>query len=376
MRKRENFDEVLLNTLPRLFAQLPNWNGRVGLGGEGTRFDFVPLLGGYVCRGASRSVLRFLADGFRWTDVRHRAPVQWALGTALASPLSIPFRHRGFCVTGLAHPQDLMVMPGNQRLRLFDFAAGRCMVVQKAGFALDSLRREVDLRSGREAPWVPLLSHDVENGVFIEPILEALPLPRLPPWRRKCGGTERVLAVLNDATRNTERPISREEFRQNIDAQLGPALETPLLTPLAREVRRWLDGAFAAVPDSVPVRLCHGDFQPGNVLVGPGDELWLIDWEHGHEGFAAYDELVWRLSSRRGTGLADRLLAFRAGEGRTLGSEAKLTREAALACSVVEDLRFFVMESVSGPYCAIPDGLNLFASELRRLGSRLERLLA
>jgi 5-methylthioribose kinase len=37
------------------------------------------------------------------------------------------------------------------------------------------------------------------------------------------------------------------------------------------------------------VCLVHGDFSPKNVLVGQGDQLWVIDWEVAHLGDNAFD---------------------------------------------------------------------------------------
>ena len=36
-------------------------------------------------------------------------------------------------------------------------------------------------------------------------------------------------------------------------------------------------------------KLCHGDFNPSNVIVAPDGKLWVIDWAHAAQGNASAD---------------------------------------------------------------------------------------
>lgn len=51
--------------------------------------------------------------------------------------------------------------------------------------------------------------------------------------------------------------------------------------PVLRYVRRKMR---ANRPPEVPLTLVHGDYQPGNFLLPPGEDPVLIDWEFGHVG--------------------------------------------------------------------------------------------
>lgn len=51
--------------------------------------------------------------------------------------------------------------------------------------------------------------------------------------------------------------------------------------PVLRYVRKKMK---ANRPPEVPLTLVHGDYQPGNFLLPPGEEAVLIDWEFGHIG--------------------------------------------------------------------------------------------
>lgn len=81
------------------------------------------------------------------------------------------------------------------------------------------------------------------------------PLPRPTDWDDYLGGL-----------------IDR--FRQ---ADAGHAESVPFL----RYVAAWLD---AHRPPPLPLRLVHSDFQPANIMVGPGGDHLVIDWELSHIG--------------------------------------------------------------------------------------------
>jgi aminoglycoside phosphotransferase (APT) family kinase protein len=51
--------------------------------------------------------------------------------------------------------------------------------------------------------------------------------------------------------------------------------------PFLRFVAAWLD---AHRPPPLPLRVVHSDFQPANIMIGPGGEHFVIDWELTHIG--------------------------------------------------------------------------------------------
>jgi len=54
------------------------------------------------------------------------------------------------------------------------------------------------------------------------------------------------------------------------------------------------------------LRLSHGDFQPGNILV-EGEHIWITDWEYAAVRQRDYDVLVYVLATRNGASLAERV---------------------------------------------------------------------
>ena len=60
---------------------------------------------------------------------------------------------------------------------------------------------------------------------------------------------------------------------------------------MMRYVAAWLEHNR---PPEVPMTLVHGEFQPGNVMVGGDGRLVAVDWEFAHVGDPRED-LGWAL---------------------------------------------------------------------------------
>lgn len=64
--------------------------------------------------------------------------------------------------------------------------------------------------------------------------------------------------------------------------------------------------------DSIPkhLKLCHGDFTPGNIIIAPTGDAYIIDWSHATQGNASLDAartyLTFCLSGKQA--LADKYL--------------------------------------------------------------------
>lgn len=63
--------------------------------------------------------------------------------------------------------------------------------------------------------------------------------------------------------------------------------------------------------DSMPThtKLCHGDFNPSNVIVQPGGEMAIVDWSHATQGNASADAAITYLEfALKDQALADKYL--------------------------------------------------------------------
>jgi aminoglycoside phosphotransferase (APT) family kinase protein len=91
----------------------------------------------------------------------------------------------------------------------------------------------------------------------------AVHLSTLPASLERPTNWDTYLSGVNKAWADTERGLGESN-------------------PTMRYLRAWLD---AHRPPPLPLVLQHGDLQPANILLNPGDETHrLIDWEYAHVG--------------------------------------------------------------------------------------------
>jgi aminoglycoside phosphotransferase (APT) family kinase protein len=136
------------------------------------------------------------------------------------------------------------------------------------------------------------------------------------PWRVRalaalCG---RVHADLNRVRAPAGLPDLASELRRRIESE--PSIPIELRRAALRELDRLPAGDA----------LCHGDFQPDNVLLCPSGPI-VIDWPHATRGDACGDFARTVLMMRRGTLAPGAPLLVRAGQwlGRGLFTRAYVT---------------------------------------------------
>ncbi|GAA2228245.1 aminoglycoside phosphotransferase family protein [Promicromonospora sukumoe] len=153
---------------------------------------------------------------------------------------------------------------------------------------------------------VDVVTGDGRPGLVLERLAGAdmLDVLRRRPWQVRA--LARTLAETHLAVHEVLGPADLPDVRQVLAARIGGAT-------LSRELR----GFALRLLDGLPSgdRLCHGDYHPGNVMVG-GDRVSVIDWPNAARGVPEADHaraillLQWAdpLSAvpRGGPGLAKR----------------------------------------------------------------------
>jgi Ser/Thr protein kinase RdoA (MazF antagonist) len=100
---------------------------------------------------------------------------------------------------------------------------------------------------------------------------------RRRPWR--LFGLARELATAHLAVHDVRAPGDLPDLREVLAGRIDRAVMPPDLRDHARRVLDGLPGGD---------RLCHGDFHPGNVLVGPR-RVAVIDWVNAARGVPEAD---------------------------------------------------------------------------------------
>lgn len=316
LKAREDFLGILVQTLEQSWSVALGRPVRVTAApASGQLWVVNPVLSAIHTRGVSRRARSFMADAFRYTPVQWRIAFQFALGTTAASTLGSRLLSRPLFTVAPEVPgaTDLVIVPGNQRVRVFDFQRGVTRVLLKAGFDCASLTREVELRenASRETLFVPITGSDVAAGWFEEPIIDGWTLPRCPPWKDRTGYGRTALLLLRNWLEMSARDIDAGEYASGLLERLADASERAPLTEqsVVRESLLRL-AATAGGMGRVAVAVGHGDFQPGNIMVEKRHgRVRLIDWEYSGVRSIHYDGLVYGLCART-TNWVDMLLQY------------------------------------------------------------------
>ncbi len=387
MEHREAFSDILIETLKN------GWIKHLALSIElfapqeshGDFWFMHPLLNACCRARPSWKVKQFLRDSFCFTPITWRVPFQWALGTALVSRFGLQltaspvFRTLG----AVPNSSDLLIVPGNQRIRVFNFSSGICNIYLKSGFATETMRRDIEIRGrGPSGPFVRINDWADDYTWFEEPIIDGYPLPRCPPWYPRVEYEQIAFRVLSTWLEQTTIEVSVIERVNPLLSSIQNhcmAIRNRFPDFNSDRIIQWADilAEQSLSLGMVEVADTHGDFQPGNIIVGKRDRsVYIIDWEHCGQRFRPYDVLVYYLKSRSPKGLAGRLQRVLL-EDNTLLMDfciAGSSQKEVLAMFLLEDVAWFLAENTTGPYLAITEGLVLYQNELQLFGNNLEGL--
>lgn len=306
LRDREPFDAIVRSTLASDWSCIAGQQVRVDPTAQidGQVWVENRILSAFHTRDASREVRSFMRDLYRFTPARLRALPQFVAATIASS--SVAARHLtrpAFWVTppSLAAAR-LLIVPGNERIRIFDFERQRARVVLKHGRDTSGTKAELALRAVAAPQWLKIEASDPDGLWFEEPLLHGYTLPRCPPWYardRLRSDADELLSELHQRTASTS---PARIYAEQLGVALPTAVDERLRDALLLEATRAGD---------IELVRSHGDYQAGNVFVERSTRrVVLIDWEYSGQRQRGFDALVLQLDSRHPIGLAARLIAF------------------------------------------------------------------
>lgn len=389
MTQREPFTEILSATLSAGWSE--QYGGDVQVlppdATRGIEWLVQPVLSACYVPQVMPSARRFLRESFRYSSRPLRRPAQWVLGTLLTTSLGIRISgHPYFRAAGrLPYPEALLVLPGNQRIRVFDFATGVVRTFLKVGFDPGTMLREIEIRgTGRVGPFPSLTRWDSHGRWIEEGIIDGWPLPACPATVNRGTLEEQAFALLDRWLTESAEAVDARAWSTKLQASIrshAENLDTRFPFAYTESLNRWATclAAQAATLGEITVAESHGDFQPGNIYVERATgEARLIDWEHSRRCFAIYDVLVYYLRLRFPLGLAGRLRGYCSGARLPQWPGFQRTdaraRQAELALVLLEDLDWRAGHSIAGVYHAVPASLMAYCRELESLGPNLEDL--
>ena len=326
-----------------------------------------------------------MADRFRFTPVRRRAPLQWLLGTVLTAKPVLRASTVAFRVDPpLENSSKLLIVPGSRRIRIFDFESGVTRSVIKEGFDRSSMETEIALRTFEKGPFLNLIRHDLDGMWFEEPIIGGYPLPRIPPWWDRRALEQRAMDLLISWSSAKASSVNADEhvdlLRTTADSvfarmrALFPEYASVFHSALVDQLVERASG-----PGSIPVSETHGDFQPGNVQIAKDRRvLHILDWEFVGRRFLYYDLLSYGLHLRNPGGFMRKTMRFLSSADAGAASPfipevgSSAWRRRAFALLALEEIVRAGKDAASGPYRRPPHNLHGFCKQLHELLDRGE----
>jgi hypothetical protein len=328
--EREPFGEIIEQTLGRFFKNMyggeyaVRWYagsrcGRLRGKSDAQIWLCNPALNALFTADTTSEVLKWIRRQYSHAPIVWRRPLQRCL-VALATHGSTAawFTSAALGVSpAIPNGNRLLLLGGNNRLRLADMRQARVYSVLKQGFDPVFLRREISVRqAGSDWPIPPLLEYAADFTWFAESLVDAVPLNRVSSRKRRLAAATQANSVLARWCERSRTEIAAQEYVQQLGelAQRRVSANSLFSDQERRTVRKWVASAADVLSTlavrggkNIPLTFGHGDFQPGNILLNNSGHIWLTDWEHADKRHVLYDAFVYGLASRFPGGLALRM---------------------------------------------------------------------
>ena len=381
LTRREDALGILVKTLEDGWSSQHGTGFQVsrGVGGSGQLWKLHQLPSMITVADPLASVRRYVRPKpflfGRWRSMAPQAADWLVSHTPLRRWTSPPL----FRVTpSVPAAEQVVVLPGNRRVRLLDFGRMRSRILLKDGFRSDIVVAELKARSG-DGPFPAITESDPAGQWFEEELVDGWPLPRAPLTNVRPIEACALRALdrwHQTSAHEVPGDVYANTLRRTVHEQVSAVATRFGCTTESDHLDRFADIVATAI--AIELSMTHGDFQPGNILATRRDRgVVIVDWEHAAERFRQYDELVYKLGLRRGGSIGDRVAQFVTGvDGQEWSSACgHLQRRTLAAALVLEDLAWFCRQAIGGPFAVVGAGLRAWFDALRPDGPLVRVLL-
>ncbi len=202
----------------------------------------------------------------------------------------------------LPHAEDILILGGNNRLRIMDLETNTMIVILKEGFSRYFFDNEVMLRKSLKELDIPkLIASDPEHTFFVEKIISGTPINRLHDDEVSKEALEKAMGNLQKIYDQTIENISLSTYLSQLQSERDELLKNTIFSSVSGKVIELSDRLLACQDCNedkmIALATTHGDFQVANILLDK-DNIWLIDWENAKKRSVYYDALTFSLYAR------------------------------------------------------------------------------
>ncbi|AKF25185.1 hypothetical protein YH65_07105 [Sulfurovum lithotrophicum] len=198
------------------------------------------------------------------------------------------------------HAKDILILGGNNRLRIMDLKSDSMIVILKKGFSRYFFDNEVLLREKMKDMDIPkLLSCNPAHSFFSEEIISGTPINRLQDDQTAQEALEKAISNLQTLYGQTIEEIELPSYESQLHSEIDGLLDNKVFSSIRDRVLSLCDKLFSfeSNRETISLAMTHGDFQAANILLDK-DNIWLIDWENAKKRSVDYDALTFVLKAR------------------------------------------------------------------------------
>lgn len=324
--KREDFSQILIDTLTLYFEFTSKWKGKIKwgehVGAENLNFLVNERLNIIFPLAMTKEQLMPLVSEYSY----HINPIRcWAQKLYIYFALNAGFRY--LFSSGKLHitevdllPTNICILPGNHTIRIVNLDIDQCLVIKKTGFIEKRLECAVSARLAYpDMPGPKIIDSNIAEGWYSEERIFGLPTNRVKDVGRIMKSrlaAKEFLKKMHLDTKVLENSLNytNNKFKA-IDVAINslPACYKESDLDYIKSAKSRLVAISANVLGEncvVQISQTHGDLQDANLLVPTDDstrDVYIIDWEYAGKRCCHYDWFVYGLRSRSPNGLASRI---------------------------------------------------------------------
>ena len=372
IRSRENIDAIMGETLSEYF------HTKVTVADQYRRGCFIlcPRLNTAVYDRAEKSVKRTVQRS-------HAVQSSPLLKLAMAAFISVAFSKHGMfgCKYIIfdrtpEHAESMVILPGNMKIKIFDFQEGTVRNILKTGFEKTSLQIEKNIRIDSDRAYILSLRMEQES-VYCEDLIQGRSYDRLEPKLADAllGRIEDILLDIQQGDRKTVGCVDYMAQQMQDMRRLLSQLHAE--QALKKQVLSFAEQMCGYGEGEIVLSDSHGDFQNGNIFVSDDGKIYILDWETCATRSIGYDLLTFFYKFRYRADylmridsfLNDECWAARAQKYGVLFADKRVV----LSIYFIEDIIWLLQEILSTPEKRCSDGIRKY-SELEFQRDVIERL--
>lgn len=317
LKQRENFQEILKNTLEKYFFSPSEMSCQVSTysNDNSTRFIINDLLNVIYPYKMNRRELSVLVKEFTWNkNVFLMIAQKVYCYLSVRSPFERIIGDDLYISNSIQDLSNIVIIPGNHSVRIINVIDNTCTVICKVGFNEEFLLKDASVRMDNPDIGVPkVFKIETSKGYYVEERVIGVPLNRISCHNVR---SKHFHACCKDLRTLYNRSLVKVKPKDYIDLiklnlntyllQFNVSFQariSNLIACLLSKLKGELEGETI---DSIRLCTTHGDFQSANILCS-NDEQWIIDWEYSSKRTLFYDALTFALDSRINKNLSVRL---------------------------------------------------------------------